>query len=342
MGVTYEQSGVNIDAGNQLIQRLREPLKATMRPEILNNVGGFAALATLPSRYREPVLVCGTDGVGTKLELAIQHDFHERIGQDLVAMCVNDLLVYGAEPFLFLDYYATGKLDVDIASRVIEGIAQACKVAGCSLVGGETAELPGLYGPKIYDVAGFCLGVVEKSDLERRQQIKQGDLLLGLASDGPHSNGYSLIRKLLNETRNQPPNNVWEQITSPTRIYTNAVLPVAPQTSGMAHITGGGLIENPPRMLREGLAIELDLKSWNRPECFAWIDQVGQMEPFEMLRTFNCGIGYILAVPEESVKKVMKELEKTAETVSMIGRVVRASAKSTTDTIVIQRDCSTT
>ena len=335
MGITYQQSGVDIDAANLLIKRIREPVAKTNRPEILTELGGFASLATLPTKYKQPVLVCGTDGVGTKVELAIEHDRHEVIGQDLVAMCVNDILVYGAEPLLFLDYFATAKLDVDIAERVIIGIADACKRVGCALAGGETAELPGLYAPNIYDLAGFCVGVVEKETLDDRNKVQIGDTLLGLASDGPHSNGYSLIRKLLQEHKAPAP--IIEELLTPTRLYGPLVLNVAKLTTGMAHITGGGLIENPPRMLTENLAIELKPNVWEQPESFKWINAKGQLEPIEMMRTFNCGIGFVIATRQEDSARVKAEMEAQGERVYTIGRVVARDAKPRPDSILLTK-----
>ena len=336
MGITYRQSGVDIDAANRLINRIKEPIKQTNRPEILTDLGGFAALATLPTKYEQPVLVCGTDGVGTKVELAIEHDRHEVIGQDLVAMCVNDILVYGAEPLLFLDYFATAKLDVEIAERVISGIADACKQVGCALAGGETAELPGLYSPHVYDLAGFCVGVVEKDTLENRKDIQVGDILLGLASDGPHSNGYSLIRALLRE--HKAPDPILEEMLTPTRLYGLAVLNVMDSATGMAHITGGGLIENPPRMLTKDLAIELNPYVWEQPESFNWINAKGQLEPIEMLRTFNCGIGFVIATREEDSDRVRSKLEASGERIYNIGRVVASDAKPNSDSLLLIKE----
>ena len=333
MGTTYQQSGVDINAANLLINRIREPVKQTHRPEILTDLGGFAALATLPTKYKNPVLVCGTDGVGTKLKLAIEHDQHETIGQDLVAMCVNDVLVYGAEPLLFLDYFATSKLDIAVAERVITGIAHACSKVGCALAGGETAELPGLYEPNLYDVAGFCVGVVEKESIETRKKIQAGDILIGLASDGPHSNGYSLIHALLEHYT--APALVLEELLTPTRLYGPAVLKVAEATTGMAHITGGGLIENPPRMLPDNLAIEIYPNTWEQPQSFTWINAKGQLEPIEMMRTFNCGIGFVIAVRENDLDQVKGTLEAQEERVFTIGRVVGRTAKPQSDTIVL-------
>ena len=338
MGITYKQAGVDISAGNSLVDRIREPIRATERPEMLTGLGGFASLASIPSKFNDPLLVCSTDGVGTKLKLAIQHDFHESIGQDLVAMCVNDILVYGAEPFLFLDYFATGKLDIDIAERVIRGIAKACQLAGCTLAGGETAELPGLYAHSIYDVAGFCVGLVERNELQQRSPIAENDIILGLRSHGPHSNGYSLIRQLLIDASEEPPQEIWQELIQPTKIYVKSVLSIAHLTTGMAHITGGGIIENPPRMLTPGLAVQLDLKSWKRPRCFDWIDRIGQLEPVEMMRTFNCGVGYLLAVREENVDKVVTALSTQGETVSVVGRIVQSDTRAERNTLVVDKD----
>ena len=335
MGMTYQQSGVNIDVANHLINRIREPVKRTTRPEVLTDLGGFAALATLPTKYQHPVLVCATDGVGTKLELAIKYDRHEIIGQDLVAMCVNDILAYGAEPFLFLDYFATGKLDLATAERVITGIAEACSKVGCALAGGETAELPGLYAPNIYDLAGFCVGVVEKEVLDTRANVRPGDVLMGLASDGPHANGYSLIRALLR--KHQAPAPILEELLTPTRLYSPAVLSIAQFATGMAHITGGGLIENPPRMLDNDCAIELYTIAWEQPESFGWINAKGQLEPFEMMRTFNCGIGFVIATREHNAERVRTTLEAAGERVYNIGRIIAKEDDPKPDSIVLQR-----
>lgn len=334
MGMTYQQSGVNIDGANHLIKRIRASVKKTSRPEILSDLGGFAALATLPTKYTHPVLVCGTDGVGTKLELAIKYDRHETIGQDLVAMCVNDILVYGAEPLLFLDYFATGKLDVPTAERVITGIAKACTHVGCTLAGGETAELPGLYAPNIYDLAGFCVGVVEKEELNARKKIQPGDILLGLASEGPHANGYSLIRALLR--KHQAPEPILEELLTPTRLYGPAVLTVAPIATGMAHITGGGLVENPLRMLDDDCAIELYPNAWDQPASFAWINAKGQLEPIEMMRTFNCGIGFVIATRENDSDQVKATLEAAGERVYTIGRILPENHKPKSHSIILR------
>ncbi|MFM7120000.1 MAG: phosphoribosylformylglycinamidine cyclo-ligase, partial [Gammaproteobacteria bacterium] len=297
MGLTYRDAGVDIDAGDELVRRIGPACKATHRPELLSGLGGFAALASLPTRYREPVIVTGKDGVGTKLKLAIDHDRHDTVGQDLVAMCVNDVLVTGAEPFLFLDYYATGKLEVDVAERVIVGIARGCELAGCALVGGETAEMPGFYARGDYDLAGFCIGVVERSAIIDGSKLGVGDVLIGLPSSGPHSNGYSLVRRVLAEAGTPPDTALLDQLMQPTRIYARSVLALLDTTPvhGMAHITGGGFVENLPRIFRdERLAARVRVTAWQRPPVFDWLQSVGQIDEHEMLRTFNCGIGYIV------------------------------------------------
>lgn len=340
MSITYRDSGVDIDAGNELVRRIRPSIHRTLRPEILTEIGGFAALSSLPKNYRDPVLVCGTDGAGTKVELAIAHDRHDTIGQDLVAMCVNDILVYGAEPLLFLDYFATGKLDVATAERVVKGIADGCLLAGCALPGGETAEMPGMYAPGKYDLAGFCVGVVERDNVERKSNLAAGDIIIGLASDGPHSNGFSLIRKLLATMTSdgQPTAKVWSELFAPTRIYVKSVLPLADSATGMAHITGGGLIENPPRMLSDGLAVQLELNSWPRLESFSWIQQAGSLSEYEMLRTFNCGIGFVIATPEREHSALLESLQEAGEKAYVVGRVVDQHAEPEKNCAVVDRN----
>lgn len=326
-GLTYRDAGVNIDAGNELVKRIGPACKATHRPELLSGLGGFAALAELPSRYRQPVLVTGTDGVGTKLKLAIDHDQHDSVGQDLVAMCANDVLVTGAEPFLFLDYYASGKLDVDVAARVINGIAKGCQLAGCALVGGETAEMPGFYPAGDYDLAGFCIGVVEKDEIVSGAQLEVGDRLIGLASSGPHSNGYSLIRRILSATGVELGAELLAQLLAPTRIYARAVasLQEIMTIRGMAHITGGGLLENLPRMFSNvDLVARLDVDAWQRPEVFSWLQQAGNVEETEMLRTFNCGIGFVVCVEEALADEAIRRLEDAGERAQIIGTLVAA------------------
>ena len=297
--LTYRDAGVDIDAGDELIRRIGPAAQRTKRPEMIAGIGGFAALAALPSRYRQPVLVTGTDGVGTKLKLAIDHDRHDGVGQDLVAMCVNDVLVTGGEPFLFLDYYATSRLDVDVAERVIKGIARACELAGCALAGGETAEMPGFYKTGDYDLAGFCVGVVERDLIIDGRNIAAGHRLIGLTSSGPHSNGYSLIRRIIADQAQMPTGELLESLLAPTRIYVRSIHAVLAKMpiAGMAHITGGGIIENLPRMFEGGpVAALIDLDSWQRPAVFGWLAQAGNVVETEMLRTFNCGIGFVLCV----------------------------------------------
>jgi len=326
-GLTYRDAGVDIDAGNELVRRIGPACKATHRPELLSGLGGFAALATLPTRYREPVLVTGTDGVGTKLKLAIDYNRHDTVGQDLVAMCVNDVLVTGAEPFLFLDYYATGRLDVDVAERVIKGIAKGCEIAGCALVGGETAEMPGFYASGDYDLAGFCIGVVERDGIVDGSRLAAGDVLIGLASSGPHSNGYSLIRRLLETTGTRPDAVLLDALLAPTRIYAQSILSLLAQlpVHGMAHITGGGILENLPRMFRDDqLAAVLDMDSWTRPDVFAWLQQAGNVAEDEMLRTFNCGLGFVIAVPADAAAAALAHLRAAGEQATRIGVLVPA------------------
>ena len=260
MGLTYRQAGVNIDAGNKLVERIKATAKQTHRPELLEGIGGFAALASLPEKYREPLLVTGTDGVGTKLALAVAYGMHDGVGQDLVAMCVNDVLAVGAEPFLFLDYFASGKLDVDIAERVIAGIAHWCKIAGCALVGGETAEMPGFYQGLDYDLAGFCVGIVERSEVVTGDLVAEGDVLIGLTSSGPHSNGFSLIRRVIADFGPLNDDDLLNQLMAPTQIYASSVLPITPLVTGRSHITGGGLVENIPRMLANSLVADIDCR----------------------------------------------------------------------------------
>ena len=328
-GLTYRDAGVDIDAGNELIKRIAPACKATHRPEMLSGLGGFAALAELPARYKQPVLVTGTDGVGTKLKLAIENNRHDTVGQDLVAMCANDVLVTGAEPFLFLDYYATGKLDVDVAERVINGIAHGCQLAGCALVGGETAEMPGFYRSGDYDLAGFCIGVVERRDIVHGRNIAVGHKLIGLASSGPHSNGYSLIRRIVEDKGVELASTLLDELMAPTRIYAKSILALRERVtvSGMAHITGGGIIENLPRMFTDnGIAALVDLDSWTWPTVFNWLAQAGNVEQSEMLRTFNCGIGFVLCVEADAVAATLDILEANGETATVIGEIVARDA----------------
>lgn len=337
-GLTYRKSGVDIDAGQELVRRIAPAARRTHGPEILSGLGGFAALASLPDKYRNPVLVTGTDGVGTKLKLAMQHDRHDDVGQDLVAMCVNDVIATGAEPFLFLDYYATGRLDVDVAERVIVGIARGCEMAGCALAGGETAEMPGFYQDGEYDLAGFCVGVADRDAIVTGEDIEVGDRLIGLASNGPHSNGYSLIRRILEDRSTEPTSAELDGLLAPTRIYAKAVAAalVAGEVRGMAHITGGGIVENVPRMFRRPLAADIDLDAWRWPEVFPALQQAGSVDEMEMLRTFNCGIGYVLAVPSAEVDPVLAALSDAGETVTVVGHVVPAGATPAAGRLVVE------
>ena len=336
--LTYRDAGVDIDAGNELVSRIGPAARATRRPELLSGLGGFAALAALPEKYDEPILVTGTDGVGTKLKIAIDHDRHDGVGQDLVAMCANDVLVTGAEPFLFLDYYASGKLEVDIAERVIKGIALGCELAGCALVGGETAEMPGFYPGGDYDLAGFCVGVVEKRAIVTGQTLTSGDVLLGLPSSGPHSNGYSLIRKILDSSGTKVEGALLDQLIAPTRIYARAVLALQESITikGMSHITGGGLTENLPRMYeRSDLAALIDLDSWARPEVFDWLQQAGNIDEAEMQRTFNLGIGFVLAVAADDVEAAMAALQAAGEAPVAIGAMVEPGTRPGSSQVLI-------
>jgi phosphoribosylformylglycinamidine cyclo-ligase len=325
----YKSAGVDIEAGNALVERIKPVAAKTRIPGVLAGLGGFGSLFELPvDRYRRPVLVAGTDGVGTKLKLAIDTGRHGGVGIDLVAMCVNDIVVQGAEPLFFLDYYATGKLDVAVAASVIEGIGTGCEQAGCALVGGETAEMPGMYGAGDYDLAGFCVGVVEKDEILDGSRVKVGDKLLGLRSSGPHSNGYSLIRKILE--RAEDPNADLEGrplidwLMAPTRIYVKSLLALmkAVPVHAFAHITGGGITENLPRVLPEGTAAQIDLAAWQRPAIFRWLQAQGGVADGEMLKTFNCGIGMIVAVAPEDEAAAIASLRATGEAVCVIGEIV--------------------
>lgn len=339
-GLTYRDAGVDIDAGNELVRRIAPAARRTRGDAFLSDLGGFSSLAAVPEKFRKPVMVAGTDGVGTKLELAIEHDRHDEVGQDLVAMCVNDVIVYGAEPFLFLDYYATAELDVDVAERVIVGIARGCEMAGCALAGGETAEMPGFYRPGDYDLAGFCVGFVERDDIVTGQDIAVGDRLIGVASTGPHSNGYSLIRRIVKERGVVLNDALIDQLLAPTRIYAQPVaeaLRAAP-VKGMAHVTGGGMVENVPRMLPEGLAADMDLDSWSRPAVFGWLQQAGNIEESEMLRTFNCGIGFVLCVAPAFEDDVVDSLIRAGEMAMTIGCVVQATAEPEAGHVVAAKE----
>ena len=327
--LSYRDAGVDIDAGNELVKKIAPFAKQTARPEVMAGLGGFGAMFELPwEKYKKPVLVSATDGVGTKLKLAFTLDQHHSIGIDLVAMCANDLVVCGAEPLFFLDYYATGKLAVDRAAEVIQGIAKGCQLAGAALVGGETAEMPGLYHGSDYDLAGFCVGIVEKDHIIHGQNVKPGDVLLGLASSGVHSNGYSLVRKILEVTNSdlqQPFANstLGETLLLPTRIYVPSLLKLCQQlpVHALAHITGGGLVENLPRVLPKHCKAVIDRQRWTMPEIFQWLQQQGNVKDAEMLRTFNCGIGMVVCVAPDQVEDATAILSAAGETVYQIGHI---------------------
>ncbi|MEO8315830.1 MAG: phosphoribosylformylglycinamidine cyclo-ligase [Pseudomonadota bacterium] len=327
-GLTYRDAGVDIDAGDALVDRIKPIVRRTQRPEVLAGVGGFGALVGLPQRYREPVLVSGTDGVGTKLRLAIDTGRNERIGIDLVAMCVNDVAVQGAEPLFFLDYYATGKLSLDVAESVITGIAEGCLQAGCALVGGETAEMPGMYHGNDYDLAGFCVGVVERSEIIDGSRVKDGDAIIGLASSGVHSNGYSLVRKLIefagaNDKTMLAGKLLFDRLLEPTRIYAKNMLKLsaAVPVSGYAHITGGGLTDNIPRVLPDGLEAHLLRDRWHHDPIFDWLAATGSIQPAEMYRTFNCGIGMVVVLPQANVSQALELLRAQGEQATVIGAI---------------------
>lgn len=328
-GLTYRDAGVDIDAGDELVERIKPLVKRATRPEVLAGIGGFGALVELPlERWKRPVLVSGTDGVGTKLRLAIDTGRHDGIGIDLVGMCVNDVAVQGAEPLFFLDYYATGKLDVGVAERVVAGIVEGCRQAGCALVGGETAEMPGMYHGGDYDLAGFCVGVVEKDQIIDGSKVASGDVVIGMASSGPHSNGYSLIRKLIevtgaNASTTIAGESLFEQLLMPTRIYVKSMLQLAQQIDvhGFAHITGGGLTDNIPRVLPEGCGVTLQRGSWHRGPVWDWLQRSGDIADDEMHRTFNCGIGMVAIVARSQADAALELLRTAGETASIIGEV---------------------
>ncbi len=334
VSLSYRDAGVDIDAGNALVDRIRAHAARTRRPEVMAGLGGFGALFELPlERYRRPVLVSGTDGVGTKLRLAIQSGRHDTIGIDLVAMCVNDLIVQGAEPLFFLDYYATAHLALDTAEAVVKGIADGCEQAGCALIGGETAEMPGMYEGADYDLAGFCVGIVEKDRIIDGSKVAAGDTLIGLAASGPHSNGYSLIRKVI-EVSGAGLDDAFdgatliERLLAPTRIYVRPLLALLEQVEvhALAHITGGGLLENLPRVMPAGTVARLDAASWPRPAIFDWLQEAGNIAEEEMYRTFNCGIGMVLAVAAGAVDDTLALLAKHGEEARVIGRIEAGEA----------------
>ncbi len=334
--LNYKSAGVDIEAGNDLVERIKPIAAKTRRPGVMAGLGGFGSLFELPlDRYKNPVLVSGTDGVGTKLKLALELGIHDTVGIDLVAMCVNDIVVLGAEPLFFLDYYATGKLDVDTAASVVSGIGKGCELSGAALVGGETAEMPGMYSEGDYDLAGFCVGIVEKTKILDGSQVKAGDKLIGIGSSGPHSNGYSLIRKIietsnvsLDDSLNGKP--LGRALLEPTKIYVKSLLELLKlvPVHALAHITGGGLTENLPRVLPDGLNAAIDLNTWEFPETFKWLQQQGNITQADMLTTFNCGIGMIACVDARDEAETKDILIKQGETVFSIGEIVTGAGKS--------------
>jgi phosphoribosylformylglycinamidine cyclo-ligase len=327
--VTYREAGVDIDAGEELVERIKPHVKRSMRREVLGGIGGFGALVEVPlDRYRKPVLVSGTDGVGTKLRLAIDTRRHDTVGIDLVAMCVNDVVVQGAEPLFFLDYFATGKLDVGVGERLIAGIVEGCVQAGCALVGGETAEMPGMYHGEDYDLAGFCVGVVEKDAIIDGTATRAGDVVLGLTSSGPHSNGFSMIRKILQVTGadlNAFLDGVTliDRLMAPTRIYVKPLLRLIAElpVHGLSHITGGGLVENIPRVLPDGLEVVLERRSWRREAVFDWLQRQGQVADAEMYRVFNCGIGMTIHLAPGNADRAIGILRELGQEALVIGEV---------------------
>ncbi len=327
--LSYRDAGVDIDAGDELVERIKPYARRTMRPEVLAGIGGFGALCEIPRKYRQPVLVSGTDGVGTKLKLAFALGRHDTVGIDLVAMSVNDVLVQGAEPLFFLDYFACGRLDTDVAARVVSGIARGCELAGCALIGGETAEMPGMYPEGEYDLAGFCVGVVEKERIIDGRGVVPGDVLLGLASSGAHSNGYSLIRRII-ERAASPVAQLPFDLLEPTRIYVKPVLSLLERVpvKAMAHITGGGLTGNVPRMLPAGVKAVIRKSAWPRPELFRWLQREGGVAEDEMHRVFNCGIGMVLVVAAQDAPSAAETLRAAGETVYTIGGVEPGSGEA--------------
>lgn len=344
VSLSYKDAGVDIDAGNALIERIKGVAKRTRRPEVMAGLGGFGALCEIPEGYKKPVLVSGTDGVGTKLRLAMDANKHDTIGIDLVAMCVNDLIVCGAEPLFFLDYYATGKLNIDIAADVVSGIGHGCELSACSLVGGETAEMPGMYEGEDYDLAGFCVGVVEKDELIDGSKVSSGDTLIALASSGPHSNGYSLIRKVIEHSgadldravSADDSTSLADALLTPTRIYVKSVLKLIKTlpVHAISHITGGGLLENIPRVLPAQTAAIIDTESWQLPAIFNWIQQQGNINATEMYRTFNCGVGMIICVSKDNVDMALKTLQDSGESAWVIGHIDDKSPSS--DAVILK------
>ena len=324
----YKDAGVDINKGNALVENIKKIAKKTKRPEVLGGIGGFGALCKIPANYNNPILVSSTDGVGTKLKLAGACNNHHTIGIDLVAMCVNDLLSSGAEPLFFLDYFATGKLDISLAKQVIEGIAEGCKLAGCALIGGETAEMPGLYTNADYDLAGFCVGVAEEDNLLKKSSVKTGDVLIGIESSGLHSNGYSLVRKIIQDYNlsldyKLSGKKLSEWLLEPTKIYVKSVLGLLSKNkiNAIAHITGGGLTENLPRVFNDNLQASIQTASWDIPEIFTFLQQQANIEMHEMYRVFNCGIGIVLVISKEHQQEVLSHLQQNHEKAKVIGSI---------------------
>ena len=333
-GLSYSAAGVDIEAGNQLVENIKPIAARTNRSGVMGGLGGFGALFELPvDRYQQPILVSCTDGVGTKLKLALELGKHDSVGIDLVAMCANDLVVQGAEPLFFLDYYATGRLDIEVATSVIDGIGTGCEQAGMALVGGESAEMPGMYARGDYDLAGFCVGVVEKAKIIDGSQVQAGDSLIALASSGPHSNGYSLIRKIIEVSQSDlaqdfADSTLGNTLLQPTRIYVKSLLKLLQKVPvhAMAHITGGGLTENVPRVLPKGINAQLNANTWTRPEIFNWLQQYGDIDEAEMWRTFNCGVGMVIAVAAEDANQSLDILKSMGENAWQIGKLVTSDA----------------
>ena len=326
--LTYKDSGVDITKGNQLIEKIKPIAKSTLRPGVLGGLGGFGAMFEIPlEKYKNPVLISGTDGVGTKLKVAEMLNKHDTIGIDLVAMCVNDLIVQGAEPLFFLDYYATGSLNPEIATSVIEGIGEGCRQSGCSLIGGETAEMPGMYNGEEYDLAGFCVGIVDKNQVIDGSKVNEGDHIVALGSSGPHSNGYSLIRKVLEKST--PSSEQLNSLIEPTRIYVKSILSLANTLTvhAISHITGGGLIENIPRVLPDHLSAKLNSNSWSQPEIFKWLQKEGNIDSHEMYRVLNCGVGMVVIISKESSSQAIEHLNACGENAWLIGEVVHSKGE---------------
>lgn len=340
--LSYKDAGVDINAGNELVDRIKPHVKRTRRAEVIGGLGGFGALCAIPTKYKEPILVSGTDGVGTKLRLAIDLHKHDTIGIDLVAMCVNDLIVQGAEPLFFLDYYATGKLEVDVASDVIKGIADGCEQSGCALIGGETAEMPGMYHANDYDLAGFCVGVVEKNEIIDGSAVRVGDALIALGSSGPHSNGYSLIRKIIELAGVSPAETLLDgkpladHLLAPTKIYVKSILQLIKHVDvhAIAHLTGGGFWENIPRVLPDHVRAVINENSWQWPSVFRWLQENGNVDTYEMYRTFNCGVGMVIALPQEDVETALALLAQTGEKAWVIGQIEHLEPQETKQVVI--------